>query len=141
MHLTFPAADLLTHPRPVSAPERQRGAYALITDDDGRVLTVFENGRHYLPGGRIEVGELPTNALLREIEEECGWAAQALEPLLTFEQPIMAGSVTLRASYFRARLVRPLGLVGEHEMVWLPRGEALAKLHRTGDRLAVEAAL
>jgi 8-oxo-dGTP pyrophosphatase MutT (NUDIX family) len=127
---------------PGAAPrERQRGAYALIQDELGRILTVTTaRGRTYLPGGRIEAGETAHEALQREIEEECGWAADLLDPIDTFPQPIMGGSVELEASFWRARLRAPLASSPEHDMVWLSPAVALQRLHRDCDRQAVLAA-
>lgn len=46
--------------------------YAVIPDNAGRVVAVVgANGKLWLPGGGIEVGETPEQALAREIEEEC----------------------------------------------------------------------
>jgi 8-oxo-dGTP pyrophosphatase MutT (NUDIX family) len=118
-------------PRPLC----QRGAYALIEDRDGRVLVVqAANGRCYLPGGRIEPGESEADTLAREIAEECGWSAEIMAPIEQREQPIFGGSVSLTACYWRARLKRPLGLAGEHLVLWLRPQEAARRLHRPGDR-------
>ena len=49
------------------------GAAAVIFDGEGRVLLVREGygrGRWSLPGGRIEPGELPHEAAVREAREE-----------------------------------------------------------------------
>ncbi|MEZ3161839.1 NUDIX hydrolase [Microbacterium sp. BWT-B31] len=52
-------------------------AYAVITDDDGRVLLAHwnESGRSgwTLPGGGLEPGEDPENAVRREVTEETGY--------------------------------------------------------------------
>jgi 8-oxo-dGTP diphosphatase len=54
---------------------------------DGRVLLALRpEGRHLaghweFPGGKLEPGETPTAALVREIEEELGVAADVGEPL------------------------------------------------------------
>ena len=125
-------------PRPATV--HQRGAYGIVQDDRGRLLVVRTvNGRCYLPGGRIEPGEQAPGALAREIAEECGWAAEVAEQLLEAGQPIFAGRVQLAATYWRARLVAPLGGCAEHDMLWLDPCEARARLHRASDRQALRA--
>jgi ADP-ribose pyrophosphatase YjhB (NUDIX family) len=49
----------------------RRAVYAVIPDRAGRVATVQEHGHLWLPGGGIEAGESPEQALVREVEEEC----------------------------------------------------------------------
>jgi len=46
----------------------------VIRDHDGRVLLVRKRGtnRYMLPGGKIEVGETPAQAAIRELNEEVG---------------------------------------------------------------------
>jgi 8-oxo-dGTP pyrophosphatase MutT (NUDIX family) len=125
-----------------SAPIEQSGAYAVILDDQGRVLTVrAENGRCYLPGGRIEPGETPRQALAREIAEECGWSAAILSPLRQSTQQIMGGDILLRASHWRARLLAPLGNTPECCPEWLATEEAAAAFHREADCAALRAAI
>jgi len=58
---------------------RQRlAAYALVVDDAGRVLLSREPdrrgrlGRWLLPGGGVEHGEHPEQAVIREVREETG---------------------------------------------------------------------
>lgn len=119
-------------------PLLQAGTYAVIEDAEGRVLTVqAENGRFYLPGGRIEPGESPRQALVREIAEECGWSAAIAAPLRSASQSIMGGRVRLQASHWRARLVAQLDSAPEHKVVWASREQALACLHRECDRAAL----
>lgn len=130
-------------------PAPQYGAYGVAVDEVGRVLLVeTAAGRCYLPGGRIEPGETERQALLREIAEECGWSAAIVEPaggvageaFLEVVQPIMAGAVMLAARYWRVRLVAPIASLPEHLVRWVTPTQALAMLHRPGDRAAVVAA-
>jgi 8-oxo-dGTP diphosphatase len=140
--MSFPAAPILDQSKITSdCPVSQSGAYAVIHDRAGRVLTVRgESGRFYLPGGRLEPGETPRQALVRELREECGWSAAILSPLRQSSQRIMGGAVLLRASHWRARLVAQLDAPAECESEWLEVGDALSRLHREVDRAALRAA-
>lgn len=40
--------------------------------NNGKILFIFRNGKWDLPKGKIEKGETPKQAALREVEEECG---------------------------------------------------------------------
>lgn len=57
-------------------------AYAAIVDGQQRILLVRAgpagSGRWFLPGGGVEYGESPGDALRREIEEETGQEAGEL---------------------------------------------------------------
>ncbi len=50
------------------------GAFAIIFDEQGGVLLCHRRDMDAwnLPGGRIEQGELPTEAVIREVKEETG---------------------------------------------------------------------
>lgn len=121
-----------------TALRAQAGAYALIHDAEDRVLLVrAANGRFYLPGGRIEPSETPEQALAREVEEECGWSVRVTAPLGETLQPILGGSVMLRATYWRAELVSLVHEEPEHQMLWTPRAEAVSRVHRAADAGAI----
>jgi ADP-ribose pyrophosphatase YjhB (NUDIX family) len=59
------------------------GAFAIIFDDQSRVLLCHRRDMDAwnLPGGGIERGELPTEAVIREVKEETGLEAD-IERLL-----------------------------------------------------------
>ena len=121
-----------------SALQLQAGAYALIRDAEERILLVrAANGHFYLPGRRIEPSETPEEALAREVEEECGWSIRIGAPLGEAFQPILGGSVMLRATYWQAGLGELVHEEPEHQMLWTPRSEAASRLHRAADADAV----
>ena len=59
-------------------PRQRLAAYALVVDSAGRVLLVRQPngrgnvGRWLLPGGGVEFGEHPEQAVIREAREETG---------------------------------------------------------------------
>lgn len=63
----------------VAAPQAQKllpAAFAVVRDDSGRILLVrrADDGYWELPGGRVEVGESASAAVIREVAEEAGVA-------------------------------------------------------------------
>ncbi len=65
----------------------QGGAVVVPIVDDGSVMMVkqlrYPLGKHILelPAGKLDKGEDPAHAALRELEEETGWIADKLEKL------------------------------------------------------------
>lgn len=56
-------------------------ARAIVTDGD-RVLVVHDpTNNHIMPGGRLERGETPEDALRREVIEETGWSLLHFRPI------------------------------------------------------------
>jgi len=69
---------------------------AALTDDDGRILLQRRRpgkamaGLWEFPGGKVEEGESPETALIRELEEELGVEtfAEDLEPVAFASAPV-----------------------------------------------------
>lgn len=65
-------------PDPALLPWVRVGAYAIVTDPGGRILLCRIapgyplEGRWTLPGGGVDHGEHPDDAVIRELEEETG---------------------------------------------------------------------
>jgi len=78
-----------TPPRKVRRGRKRRGqrfgAYALTTDDSGRILLarISEGypgaGCWHLPGGGVDFGEQPRDAVVREVAEETGQDAEIVD--------------------------------------------------------------
>ncbi len=66
-------------------PVERSGAYGIALDKT-QVFLVQWNGNFYLPGGGIESGERPEDALRREILEETGFEVMRSLPLCTAQQ-------------------------------------------------------
>jgi 8-oxo-dGTP diphosphatase len=106
---------------------------ALIEDEAGRLLVAQRPANKHLgglwefPGGKIEPGETPQAALVREIAEELGCAAQAGEALSPVTHAY--AEVTVRLIPFLARLV-PADAVPEARehaaLRWVTRAEITA---------------
>ena len=85
---TVPVTPLVTEALADHRPfQKQRvAAYAVIRRDDKVLLTRvssrgYHSGQWSLPGGGVEHGERPADALVREVHEECGVTCE-VGPLL-----------------------------------------------------------
>lgn len=88
-------------------------AGAVIPDADGRILLqekTFEEG-WFLPGGAIELGEHPEEALVREVAEETGLIVRPSRVVL------MIGGSDYRYRYPNGDLVEIVGPLYQCEVV------------------------
>jgi hypothetical protein len=122
--------------RPTKAGPDFVVAAVVLRDADERILVVRKRGtaRFMLPGGKIEVGETPRQAAVRELSEEVGaeldpkslaflgeWTAPAAnEPGLTvhghiFEHPWIDG-LGVRAEIEALLWLHPDEMDGRHDL-------------------------
>ena len=103
----------MIHPTFGSAPEGtacvpRRAAYAIIRRADGRVAAVREGGEWFLPGGGLEAGETPEQALAREADEELGRSLHIGERVADVLEYFYSGAdacwYSMTATFFRAEL-------------------------------------
>jgi 8-oxo-dGTP diphosphatase len=104
----------------------RKAAYAVVLDEDRRAAVV--HGRHgvFLPGGGVEPGESPADALSRESLEECG---RPLEIIRTIGDAIQYGHAEggpFRAHhrFFEAQFQDPAPPQAEHPLSWVHIDEA-----------------
>ena len=122
------------------------GAYAIIPRGQSLLLThqARPEPEFQLPGGGIDPGESPFQALRREVFEETGWSLSSLRKLGAYrrfaympEYDMWAEKV---AHIFLADPVRAHGDPTEdgHTAVWMSVGMAVELLASDGDRNFVE---
>ncbi len=128
-------------PRPVVA--------AAIIDEDGRLLAAQRSypadlcGQFELPGGKIEDGETPAEALVREILEELGCHITLTTPVLSPDPdgtwPILGGR---RMTVWMARAnTAPQCGDGHLALEWVSGEEALRLDWLAPNRPIVEAVI
>lgn len=107
-------------------------AAVCLLDQQDRLLLVRKRGTgtFMLPGGKIEAGETPLAALLRELHEELRLRLDesALAPLGQFRAPAANEADTeIEAHVYRARLPHPVSPAAElEELRWHAPGAPAA---------------
>ena len=121
------------------------GAYGIVVDARRRLLVVEEFGRLYLPGGGIDPGETPEQALHREFAEETGYTV-TIEALIgearefvADEMPGVAAAFNKHCYVFAVRLVGGTGVpaIDTNRPGWMPVARALEALSNESHRWAV----
>ncbi|MFJ4649802.1 NUDIX hydrolase [Nocardia sp. NPDC088792] len=66
--------DFFHDPNAPKANSIKVAVSALVQDGQGRILMIHrtDNDKYSIPGGGMEVGETPAQAVVREVEEETG---------------------------------------------------------------------
>jgi 8-oxo-dGTP diphosphatase len=117
--------------------------YAILRDSSDRVVIVREDKGWFLPGGGIEPGETAEQALVREVQEECGFivklgrlVASATEIV---HSPAGHSGVDKESMFFDAAILA----AGEptergNETEWVPRAEAMRRLFHASHRWVLE---
>ena len=118
----------------------------VITDVRGRVLLARRTqgrdlaGLWEFPGGKIDPGETPEQALARELQEELGIDADIGEPLICVPQQMPHKRIVLDVRHVPAHRGHPRGLDGQ-ALVWVPRDKLIRYAMPPADRPVVAALL
>jgi 8-oxo-dGTP pyrophosphatase MutT (NUDIX family)/GNAT superfamily N-acetyltransferase len=130
------------HPPEGSPAAVRPSAYGLVADDAGRLAVVRTPQGLYLPGGGLEGGESPVDAVVREVREECGlqvavgsWRRRAVDFVYSstdrthFEKHSTFVDADVRGP-------RVAALEPDHELEWMAPGQAIADLSHPSHRWA-----
>ncbi|MBB3994115.1 8-oxo-dGTP diphosphatase [Sulfitobacter undariae] len=123
------------------------GAYVILPIGRRFLMTVHmgEKVDVQLPGGGIDPGESPLQALYREVREEIGWSIAQPLRLGAFRRFVFMPEYDLWAEklchVYVARPTRQLHppIEPDHETVILDADDAIAALGNDGDRMFLEA--
>ncbi|MEM6406939.1 MAG: NUDIX hydrolase [Pseudomonadota bacterium] len=119
------------------------GAYAILWDGHA-LLTTFQQAptpEFQLPGGGIDPGEHPLQALHREVWEETGWTIANPRRLGAFRRFAYMPEYDMWAEklctiYFaRPVLQKSSPVEPDHTAVWMDPGVAVRKLGNRGDQV------
>ena len=109
-------------PKPKPNEKKSIAVVAAIIEDGGKILCVqrgphrlpYINGKWEFPGGKIELGETPESALIREIQEELHLPVRVDSHLITVEHDYPDFHISMAAYRCTAATTDPLVDLTEH---------------------------
>jgi 8-oxo-dGTP diphosphatase len=128
-------------PRPDRITQDRPGAYGVAVAE-GRLLVVEYQRRLHLPGGALAEGELPEEALRREVLEETGYEVVRGVPLAQAMQYVdsVDGYVNKICAFFAVEVgprVRNYYSPG-HSPEWVPLSDAVPAIAEEASMWAVQ---
>jgi 8-oxo-dGTP diphosphatase len=106
-------------------------AYAVLFNDDRRLLALRLGQTYHLPGGGIDPSEDAASAVVREAREEAGCEIADLQFLGRANQYFPTteiGPLNKLGAFYEGRITRmdpSKGIEAGHEICWLTHGEFL----------------
>lgn len=122
------------------------GSYGIITLATELVLVRIKGwGQYFLPGGGIDKGEHPEQALEREVIEETGYKVTDLEKIGEAAEyifsPVAGAYINKLGIFYSARITdhdHTLIVEEDHEIVYLSDKDAIEVLHLDSHKWAVQ---
>ena len=121
-----------------------RVAAGVLQDENGCVLIARRRAGSHLegwwefPGGKMETGEEPLEALVRELDEELGITIEGAEPLVAYRHEYPERIVELSVWQVRGYHGEPVGLQGQ-PLRWVPVQELISAGLLPADQPIVDA--
>jgi 8-oxo-dGTP diphosphatase len=118
-----------------------------VFNEYNRVAVIRAPNGNTLPGGGCDLGESPSNAVVRETLHEAGLPIEVIADLGAADQYVCiseaSGWVLEQSSFFLTQrngaVRRPF--VPDHTLIWLDPPAAIGRLHRESHVWAVERAM
>jgi 8-oxo-dGTP diphosphatase len=132
---------------PLSNAKDRPGAYAVVKNELGQILTVIVKNRYHLPGGGIDAHEDPQQAVEREVLEETGLQIEGMAPIGQANQFLDTkdlGPINKLGIYFVGRVSNAPPLArsdADHEPKWITPEEFLSSTAHDFHKWAVQKSL
>ena len=129
MKLTIADELIFGFPKPNVEYTDRRAVYVVILGDDGQVAMVKSKDNYFLPGGGSLPDEAPEDTVLREVDEELRRRVRLIRRIGEATQYFYSATderhYKMQALFFAGELTDEAHTgAGEHELQWMPIGEA-----------------